>query len=315
MADWMHASSTYLTNSGTDSNLQVIQFLIDNHPGLPVYIDEYIHASVPYAIRAAGRMDARTFRHNNVADLERNIGNHGPGLVCIDTRYSFYGDLAPIEDIVLLCKRTGCILMADEANALGVSGPNGSGVVPMLGLQDDVPIRTASLGKAFGAGGGIVAYNKEYSHLRHSVPMSTVMAVYSLAPQDARAHRFLKTLDLLESEEGENRRKKLSSKRLYFQKGCIQVGYDGPFVHGKGPIVSFITGNAARCKDIYSVFTKNGIFPSAFMYPVAPHDRSIIRWTVCTTISWNEIEATLEFLERNKDVLKSWTWPKAMTLN
>ncbi len=60
--------------------------------------------------------------------------------------------MAPLEDIIDLCKKTGCILLADEAHALGIFGPKGAGVVSMLGLEDEVPIRTGSLGKTFGAG-------------------------------------------------------------------------------------------------------------------------------------------------------------------
>ncbi len=185
----------------------------------------------------------------------------------------------------------------------------------MLGLEKDVPIRTSSLGKTFGAGGGIVAFNKEYSHLREILPTYAVMSVFSLAPQDCRAHRFIKTLDLIEGEVGENLRRELWNKSKSFREGCIERGYDGMHVHEEGPIIPFITGNIPECKTIYNSFIKKQIFPSAFMYPLAPRNRSIIRWSMCNTVSWHDIDVTLNFLEEHREQLKPWTWPWTMAVS
>ncbi len=278
-------------------------------------MDKYAHATLPYAAKAAGRNDTMKFKHNDVGDLAKHIAQHGPGLVCIDTIYSALGDIAPLEDIVDLCRKTDCILLADEAHALGIVGPKGAGIVPMLGLENDVPIRTGSLGKTFGAGGGIVAFNKEFAHMRDFVPTYAVMSVFSLAPQDCRAHRFIETLDIIEGEVGDNLRKELWDKSQYFRKGCIERGYDGQLIHDEGPIVPFITGNIPECKVIYNSFIEQQIFPSAFMYPLAPRNRSIIRWSMCNTVTWEDIDITLNFLEENKDQLKPWTWPWTMEVS
>ncbi len=308
----MQAESTYLTNSGADSNLQILQLLLESNANMPIYMDKLAHATLPYAAKGAGRNDVMRFKHNDVGDLAKRITENGPGIVCIDTIYSSLGDIAPVEDIVALCKKTGSILLADEAHALGIIGPKGAGIISMMGLEQDVPIRTASLGKTFGAGGGIVAFNKDFAHLRDVIATYAVMSVFSLAPQDCRAHRFIKTLDLIEGEAGNALRKELWNKSAYFRKGCIELGYDGPHVYEEGPILPFVTGNIPECKAMYNMFIEKQIYPSAFMYPVAPRDRSIIRWSMCNTVSWEDIDVTLNFLEQNKDQLKPWTWAWTM---
>ncbi len=312
MTDYLRAESTYLTNSGTDANLQSLQLLLESNPNMPVYMDKLAHATLPYATKAAGRRDIIRFKHNDVGDLARMIAMHGPGVVCVDTIYSSLGDVAPLVDIVDLCRKTGSILVADEAHALGIIGPKGAGIVPMLGLENDVPIRTASLGKTFGAGRGLVAFNKEFAYMRELVPTYAVMSIFSLAPQDCRAHRFIKTLDVVESDIGDTLRKELLDKSSYFRAGCIEHGYNGAHMYEEGPIIPFITGNIPQCKAMYNIFIKAQIFPSAFLYPLTPRNRSIIRWSMCNTVTWQDIDVTLNFLHEHKEQLKPWTWPWTM---
>ena len=311
----MGAACTYLTHSGTDSNQQIVQFILDSNPKLQVYADRITHATIIYGAKAAGRTQIRRFDHNNVSALARLIRNNGPGLVCVDSVYSSLGDVAPVEDILDLCKKTGSILLVDEAHALGIFGPQGTGIVPLLGLESDIPIRTASLGKAFGAGGGIIAFNQEYAHIKELIPTYSVLSVFSLGPQDSRAQRFISTLDILESKEGDNLRKELMDKSSHFRKGCIALGYDGENLYDEGPIIPFITGNIPETKAIYHLFIANKIYPSPFLFPVAPRNRSMIRWTLCNKLSWQEIDTTLNFLEEKREDLQPWKWPWTLAKN
>jgi len=72
--------------------------------------------------------------------------------VTVGTVYSMEGDLAPLTDIVdltdLILPHNNVHLVVDEAHAAGVSGPNGSGRICELGLENRVPIRLHSPGKA-----------------------------------------------------------------------------------------------------------------------------------------------------------------------
>ncbi len=39
---------------GTDSNLQIVQLLLESNPNMPIFMDKYAHATLPYAAKAAG---------------------------------------------------------------------------------------------------------------------------------------------------------------------------------------------------------------------------------------------------------------------
>ncbi len=169
MAKYMGAENAYFTHSGGDSNQQIIQFILHSHPELQMYVDNMTHPTIEYAGRGAGKTKIYRFDHNSTERLSALISKYGPGLVCIDTVYSLLGDVAPMNDIIELCKQTGSILLADESHDIGLFGPKGSGIIPMLGLQNAVPIRTVSLGKAFGSLGGIIAFNPEYAYIREFI--------------------------------------------------------------------------------------------------------------------------------------------------
>lgn len=73
-------------------------------------------------------------------------------IVAVGTVYSMEGDFAPLTDIVdltdLIFPHNNAHLVVGEAHATGVSGPNGSGRVCELGVENRIPIRLHSLGKA-----------------------------------------------------------------------------------------------------------------------------------------------------------------------
>ena len=57
-------------------------------------------------------------------------------LVVVDGVFSMEGDLAPLPDIVALCREHGARLMVDEAHGVGVLGARGAGACEAFGVED-----------------------------------------------------------------------------------------------------------------------------------------------------------------------------------
>jgi 8-amino-7-oxononanoate synthase len=151
LARYHHAEAALLFGSGYAANAGFFGAVPQR--GDTVLYDEAVHASVRDGLRL-GLAKSLSFRHNDIADLEQKLRfARGEVFVAVESLYSMDGDLAPLAELVEVCKRRGLFLVVDEAHTTGVSGPNGAGRVVELGLTDAVFARLLTFGKAVGAAG------------------------------------------------------------------------------------------------------------------------------------------------------------------
>lgn len=182
LAKLFKAESCLLFNSGYSA----CQAVVSSIPGRgdTIIYDEHIHACAKDGARLS-LAKFYTFRHNQVADLEKKIKlATGSCFVVIESVYSMDGDIAPIEDILALCKKFKAQLIVDEAHSTGVYGENGSGLLCELGLQEEVFTRIYTFGKAMGVHGACVASAavvKEYLiNFARSFVFTTALPLHSL---------------------------------------------------------------------------------------------------------------------------------------
>ena len=155
-----------LFNSGFDANVGF--FACVPQPGDYVVYDEYIHASVHDGMRMS-RAKCVPFQHNSTKHLEKillSLKNERPELVdgsgsvfiAVESLYSMDGTISPLADIIQLAESAfpsgNAYVSVDEAHSTGIYGPNGRGLVTLLGLQDRVFARLHTFGKALAGTGG-----------------------------------------------------------------------------------------------------------------------------------------------------------------
>ena len=296
-----------MVNSGTEANVNLLQILLADSIS-PVYVDKYAHATFAFGIRASGRSEFITIAHNDADDLLRKVKENGPGIVCIDTLYSAFGTIADIERIVDICCQYDCILIADEAHAIGVLGLEGEGLVQKHGLQDYVPFRTTSLTKSFGGGGGLITFRADTAEGKMIMIHLATMAIFSLAPQEACAIRHIHALDIIRNDDW--RRQELREKTAFFQKGMIDRGYHTKTITGAQTcIIPFVVGNIEFAIDVYHTLVRRHVYPSPHVYPASPRNRSVLRFTVCNLLSYEDIQYALDVFEEVYPIIKPWEWP------
>lgn len=171
LAAFFDAPTALLFNSGFDANAGFFSCVPQS--GDVVVHDEYIHASVHDGIRASRARDAQyAFEHNSLSslgDLILRLLKERPGLrtgassvfVTVETLYSMDGTIAPLAQIVemmetMFPKGNGYVVV-DEAHATGIYGPQGKGLVAMLGLERRVLARLHTFGKALAGSGGALS--------------------------------------------------------------------------------------------------------------------------------------------------------------
>jgi len=183
-------STGYQTNLGTISALMGRKDV--------AIIDKDDHASIIDACAfSMGTM--KRFRHNDTDHLKHvleSVKDADGVLVIVDGVYSMGGDIAPLPEIVELCKRYSARLMVDDAHGLGMMG-KGHGTVAHFGLTDEVDLIMGTFSKSFASIGGVIAGDDQIIHYvqHHARPM---IFSASLAPPNVAA--VLAAVEVLETE-------------------------------------------------------------------------------------------------------------------
>ncbi|MDF1837022.1 MAG: dethiobiotin synthase [Planctomycetota bacterium] len=159
-AAWLKAPAALLCPSGFQANLGVVTSLA--RPRDTILSDELNHASLIDGARLSGARIS-VFRHRDLHDLEqRLIGSRGSRrrIVVTESLFSMDGDLAPLAAIASLCKKYDASLVVDEAHAVGLLGPEGSGACAILeanpDLKEVLAARIVTGSKALGVAGAFV---------------------------------------------------------------------------------------------------------------------------------------------------------------
>ena len=299
-SEYVGLAGSMLCSSGYSANSGLIPALVE--PGTPVFIDMLAHASLWMGI-AGSEAVPTPFIHNNLHSLKRAIKKAGkPGIIIVDTVYSTIGSLAPLADIVDICKETGCILIADESHGLGIFGEDGRGLVHELGLTDDVHFITVSLAKTFARRGGLIAYSTqelgEYLRNNH-IPyqLNTPMEPNYIA-------RFEKTLEIMKSSD--ERRKNLMANAEYFRQGLTEIGFN--LQNSNSQIVSIEVGTDPEVIKVQRELENRGVFASIFCPPATADGRSLMRFSVHCDLTTEQLDHVIEACREIYQALNAQNW-------
>src|SRR5918994_2184730 len=139
IAEWMGTEDALVFTTGQQANVGTLGTILA--PGDTVIADSGDHASILDGCLLS-RAKLRPFRHSRLDKLEtmltRAADDGGGVLVVVDGVFSMEGDVAPLPQIVELCRAHGARLMVDEAHGAGVLGARGAGTSELFGVEDRV---------------------------------------------------------------------------------------------------------------------------------------------------------------------------------
>ncbi|CAH1779745.1 unnamed protein product [Owenia fusiformis] len=305
-AEWLKADAVVLTKSGMDANCSLIEILLQyNNNNIPVYLDFLAHTTFRYGIRAM-KGDMIVFKHNDLEDLEAKMTKRGPGFIIADSITSSLGTIAPLKDMCDLAEKYGSALIVDESHALGVHGHEGNGIVCQLGLEDRVQFRTAALTKGLACNGGIFIGRREFVGLFRG---GTTKCIFSHAVEDHEAVRLIKALETV--KQANDKRKSLQIKFTTFKQELRKLGYLGYYLNQPTQLFGLCTGDYDNTIRLDRALKSKGIYAAPFVFPVAPRDRSLLRWTITDALTKEQLEYTLTVLQQfvEDGTAKPSEWP------
>jgi len=288
-----------LFNSGYAANVGILSSLME--AGDVIFSDALNHASIIDGCRLS-RAAVRIYRHRDTDHLEGLLKDaHGfrRRLIVTDSLFSMDGDLAPLPALVGLARRYGCLLMVDEAHALGVIGANGRGAAEWYGVEREIDLSMGTLGKALGSFGAFVACSpplREYliNHSR-SLIFSTALPPPVLAAAEA-------ALEIVEKEP--ERRAHLMGLARHFQERLSQVvlryGYMPPVTSPPDPatpIQRLILGGDRMAMEFCELLLERGIYAQGIRPPTVPPGTARIRFSLMATHTSEDVGQALHAIE------------------
>ena len=283
-----HAEDTMIFSTGYGANLGLMTCLTG--PRDRVLFDEYHHASLRDGLRMA-KAHSQGFPHNDVASLgwwmaATRPKGHGDTFVCVEGVYSMDGDLAPLPQIVPLCRQHNAVLVVDDAHGTGVMGSSGSGTAEHFGLEKAVDITMGTFSKAFGVVGGFVSSSRPIvSYMR--VFARSYMFSASLPPVVIAA--VLAGLDVIEREPW--LRDQLRANVVYAGEGFRRLGFD---LQPESAIIALRVPVTMNIRHAALRFHEAGVFVNCVEYPAVPLDEQRFRVSLMATHTSQDIDRLLE---------------------
>ncbi|MCP5142418.1 MAG: quorum-sensing autoinducer CAI-1 synthase [Chromatiales bacterium] len=298
MAEFMQCDTTVVSQSGWTANTGLMESIAD--ADTPVYVDFFAHVSLWEGVHAA-RATAHPFRHNEPGHLARLIEKNGPGVIVVDSVYSTNGSVAPLTEIAELAEQNGCVFVVDESHSLGTHGPHGEGLVVELGLTDKVHFRTASLAKAFAARGGIIAAHREFASYFRSTSSPAIFSS-TLLPHELAG--MSKTLEVIRAAD--DRRTRLHEIAAHMRTEIDALGYN--LRETESQIIALEAGSELDVMHLRDVLEDNGLFGAIFCPPATPRNRALVRLSLHSAMTDDQVERTLRILADTRAASGMWEW-------
>ncbi|MEZ5557790.1 MAG: glycine C-acetyltransferase [Pseudomonadales bacterium] len=264
-------------------------------PGDAIVSDARNHASIIDASRLARDARREVFAHRDMAALATSLDRVRDApvkLVVTDGVFSMEGDVAPLPELLALCRAHEATLIVDDSHGTGVLGATGRGSHEHHGLgaraPEGIDVITSTFGKALGGGnGGFVAGPRDLIDflIQRSRPH---LFSNALAPPTACA--ALRALEILEREP--ERVARLQRNVQTMRDGLRRVGYD--VMDSPTGIIPIMIGDTAEAIRLSARLLERGVFVVGFGYPVVPEGEARLRVQMSAAHSDDHIALALE---------------------
>jgi 8-amino-7-oxononanoate synthase len=280
LARWVNLPQALLFSSGYAANSGTLAALTG--PNDLIVSDALNHASIVDGCRLApARVVVTPHRDTHAVERALRSSHAAHRWVVTESCFSMDGDTPDLPALRTICDRYGAALIVDEAHALGLYGPRGSGLCAAHAVHPDLLVGT--LGKALGLQGAFVATDPL---LRTWLWNRARSFVFSTGFSPLLAHLALH--NLRRAQRDHRARTRLFRNATRLANSLLAARLQVPPTAG-GPLLPLFLGDNSRALNAAARLHRSGILAQAIRPPTVPAGTARLRITLTATISARQL--------------------------
>ncbi len=227
ISNFLNGRDTVLYPTGWSAGFAAIQGFVrpDDH----IIMDVLAHSCLQEGARAS-TTNIHFHGHLNVRAVERKLqkirstDTKNGILVVTESLFSMHSDTPDIGALRALCDEYNAKLLVDCAHDFGSIGDDGRGHIGLQKMIDQSDIIIGSFSKTFASNGGFISVQTRAAaeYLKYYSATQT----FSNALSPVQAATVLKAFEIVASEEGKQRRRKLMDNVLYMRAEMNKAGLE-----------------------------------------------------------------------------------------
>jgi 8-amino-7-oxononanoate synthase len=290
LAKWVRKERALVFSTGYSVNVGTISAVVGRDDY--VIADKDDHASIVDGCRLSyGTM--KRYAHNDLGALDRVLGSlpeSAGKLVVVDGVFSMGGEIAPLPDIIAICKKHEARLMVDDAHSVGVLG-GGRGTAEHFGVTEGVDLIMGTFSKSFASLGGFIAGDAGIiDYIQHKARS----LIFSASIPPANAAAAMAALEVMEAEP--ERVQRLSDIGDFMRSRYSALGFN--IGHSQTPIIPIIIGDDDRTLRFWKALFDAGVYTNAILSPAVPEGLQLLRTSYIATHTEEQLERVLSTFEK-----------------
>ena len=290
LAKWVGKERALVFSTGYQVNVGTISAIVARDDF--VITDKDDHASIIDGCRLSfGTM--KRFPHNDMEGLDRllaSLPERGGRLVVVDGVYSMGGDIAPLPDLIAVCKKHDTRLMVDDAHSMGMLG-GGRGTAADFGVTDDVDLIMGTFSKSFASLGGFIAGDDGIiDYIQHHARS----LIFSASIPPANAAAAMAALEVMQEEP--ERVQRLNEIGAFMRKRYRELGFNIGI--SQTPIIPVVIGEDTKALMFWKALFDAGVYTNVVLPPAVPQNQTLLRTSYMATHTDEQLEKVLSVFEK-----------------
>lgn len=293
-AEWFGKRHAIIFSTGYQANLSLIGGLCG--PDDVILIDSDSHASIYDATRQTASK-VIGFRHNSPESLNRKLERLAGGtsgrnhLVVVEGLYSVRGDVAPLREIVDVCRAHQAYVLVDEAHSLGTYGETGLGCAEAQGVLSEVDFVVGTFSKSLAGIGGVCVSDHPELRALHFLARAYVFTASGSPSNIASVSAAVRVV-----REHPELRDRLWANVHLLRKGLQEIGY--VIGDSASPIVPILIGDERRTVALWQELLTAGLYVNVILPPGCPQDDCVLRASCSAAHTAQDISRALGIFAR-----------------